>query len=587
MQLARTPLATWGIGAAALAAAVPVAWLLSRLESAFPDPERRVLATAVMFLLLLVAPPAAYVLRRRRSAEPGQTALLLLVPAAVLMCGTWLYSTLPAILFPADILIWSESDFVNDIIKFRTGYPLYTDQRNNESFIYPPGAPVLTYALASLFRKPLSIPAYRIIQVSFVLIAIAVAVSCCRKILQLCGSQNSARNPLLAWALTVPVLFLAATNSVTNPFTHNLHNDALALLVSVAAWSVLLDYVRSRSRKLLLVMALLPGIGFAVKQSLLVWHALYTIHLALFDRPRSLGRVLCVAGCGAAFVAALIGIGHLLWGEPFHYWVFFVLAKRGASPLRSFRNLLFVWPYLAAGLAAAWVLLRGESARRLAGPWAAWLLLILTQVWSSGIAWMTNHIGPGSLLAIVWLLAALQHAWPALIRSDAAEQPSWFRTGLTAATLLLLFGGLGFIRIPLPAVPREAYHYVAQIESHFQRHVPERILLDVGSWVYLRSGIVMRDRAPCFGDRGYAQTGDFRGALERIQRRWYSKILVRRLHSPDFWYDHYLWPKSSGIRQALLENYAEVERIPPGSPASPDVTPPYLLDEVSVLVPKP
>ncbi|HXG32778.1 MAG TPA: hypothetical protein VNJ11_05390 [Bryobacteraceae bacterium] len=587
MQLARTPLANWGIGAAALAAAVPVAWLLFRLESAFPDPERRVLATAAIFLVLLIAPPAAYVLKRRRSADAGQAALLVLIPAAVLMCGTWLYSTLPAILFPADILIWSESDFVNDIIKFRTGYPLYTDQQNNESFIYPPGAQVLTYLLASLFRKPLSIPAYRLIQVLFVLIAVGVAISCCRKILQLCGGQSAAQSSLPAWALTVPVLFLAATNSLTNPFTHNLHNDALALLVSAAAWWVLLEYVRCRNRKLLAVMALLPGVGFAVKQSLLVWLGLYTIHLALFDRPRSLQRALSVAASGAAFVAALVGIGHLLWGEPFHYWVFFVLAKRGASPLRSFRNLLFVWPYLAAGLAAAWVLLRGEPARRLAGPWVVWLLLTLTQIWSSGIAWMTNHIGPGSLLATVWFVAALQHAWPALIRSDTAERPSWFRAGLATATLLLLFGGLGFIRIPLRAVPREAYQYVARIESHFQNHSPERVLLDVGSWVYLRSGIVMRDRAPCFGDRGYAQTGDFRRALERIERRWYSKILIRRLHSPDFWYDHYLWPNSSGIRRALMENYVEVERIPPGAPATPDASPPYLFDEVSVLVPKP
>jgi hypothetical protein len=96
----------------------------------------------------------------------------------------------------------------------------------------------------------------------------------------------------------------------------------------------------------------------------------------------------------------------------------------------------------------------------------------------------------------------------------------------------------------------------------------------------------MRDRAPCIGERGYSQTGDFSGILERIEGRQYAKILVRRLHSPDFWYDHFLWPQPSGIRRKLLEHYEEVERIPAGWQTQPTETPPYLFDEISVLAPK-
>ncbi len=589
MQLARTPLATWGIGAAALAAAVPVAWLLSRLESAFPDPERRVLATAVMFLLLLVAPPAAYVLRRRRSAEPGQTALLLLVPATVLMCGTWLYSTLPAILFPADILIWSESDFVNDIIKFRTGYPLYTDERNNESFTYPPGAQLITYALAALARKPTSVPAYRIIQVCFVLGALALASACCQKLARISGLSVAGPASKLWPVLTVPLLFLAATNPLTNPFTHNLHNDALSLLVCAAAYYVLLNYVLCRSRSCLFAMIVLPGIGFAVKQSLLVWLPLFVLYLAAFDRPRSLARVLTVLVAGSAFAALLIAAGYLLWGEPFRYWVLTVLGAHGVSPLRGFRHLLAISPYVAAGLVGAWALLRGAALPALLGPWFVWLLLTLTEIYSSGIAWMMNHIGPGSMLAMVWFLVALQRIWPALLRPVARSTTwlCWFRAALTTVGLLLLFGGMGFIRVPLPAIPREAYDYVTQIERQFQSAPARSILLDAGSWIYLARGVVMRDRAPCIGERGYSHTGDFSGVLKRIERRHYAKILVRRLHSPDFWYDHFLWPKSSGIREKLLDHYEEIERIPAGWQTQPTETPPYLFDEVSVLVPRP
>jgi hypothetical protein len=72
--------------------------------------------------------------------------------------------------------------------------------------------------------------------------------------------------------------------------------------------------------------------------------------------------------------------------------------------------------------------------------------------------------------------------------------------------------------------------------------------------------------------------------LGRIRTRHYEKILVRDLNSPQFLYDYGLWPRSSGVRQALLENYVEVRRIPKvvGDPDDP----PWFRD-ISVLVPRP
>jgi hypothetical protein len=218
-----------------------------------------------------------------------------------------------------------------------------------------------------------------------------------------------------------------------------------------------------------------------------------------------------------------------------------------------------------------------------------WLLLACIQIFTSGIAWMMNHIGPSSLLAAVWFLAALRRVWPALGRRDATERPAsaWFRAAVASAGLLLAWSASGFLRVPLPAVPRESLEYVSRIERHFAGQRPEKVLLDVGSWVYLKAGVVMRDRAACIGDRGYSRTADFSGILERLERGEYAKVLVRRLHSPDFWYDHFLWPQPSGIRAKLLETYQEVERIPAGWQVRPLESPPYLFDEISVLVPKP
>ncbi|MCS6953516.1 MAG: hypothetical protein NZM33_11750 [Bryobacteraceae bacterium] len=402
------------------------------------------------------------------------------------------------------------------------------------------------------------------------------------------GTLDAGRQGSLWGLLGFPVLFLAGTNALTNPFTHNLHNDALALATCALGYWVLLRYADSRGWLWLGAMVVLPAVGFVVKQSLLVWLALFGLHLAIFDRPRSWRRVVFVVVGGGALVAAVVAAGYWLWGEPFRYWIFTVLAGSGVSVLRSFRHLITVWPYVAVGLVAGWGLLRGEGASRLAGPWLVWLLLTLTEVFSSGIAWMTNHIGPGSLLAACWLLALLHRVWASLIgrARTAARGRAWFRAAVVVAALLLLFGGLGFIRVPLPAIPQEAYRYVAEIEQQFAAGSPATTLLDVGSWVYLPHGIVMKDRGPCMGDRGYGGTGDFGGILERLHKRYYRKILIRRLHSPDFWYDHYLWPNSSGIRKALLSNYREVGKIAPGWPVTPDSPAPYLLDEISILVPK-
>jgi hypothetical protein len=73
---------------------------------------------------------------------------------------------------------------------------------------------------------------------------------------------------------------------------------------------------------------------------------------------------------------------------------------------------------------------------------------------------------------------------------------------------------------------------------------------------------------------------------ERLQERWYSKILVRNLDNEVFWYDHYFWNRSSGLRQALRDNYQEIGRIK--AVASSDVVPitNYGLAEISILVPK-
>jgi hypothetical protein len=249
------------------------------------------------------------------------------------------------------------------------------------------------------------------------------------------------------------------------------------------------------------------------------------------------------------------------------------------------------WPYFAAGLLGGVAALRGRKLDGLWGAWLIWLALIGLEAYTSGIEWMLNHIGPGCLMAGVWFLAGLTSVW-----SDASESSKpahfedWIRAAAVTASVALMFSGLGLVRIPLRPVSDDAYRYVHEIEKQFQGYPANQVLLDTGTWVYMKDLVIMGDRASAAGMLGMARVdGGFSGILSRIEARRYSKILVRGLHAEDFWYENSLWPKPSGIRQALLDNYRETGHI--RAAAGPkDVKnwaeDPHLFAEIAILEPK-
>jgi hypothetical protein len=88
------------------------------------------------------------------------------------------------------------------------------------------------------------------------------------------------------------------------------------------------------------------------------------------------------------------------------------------------------------------------------------------------------------------------------------------------------------------------------------------VLLDAGSWVYLPSRVVMKDRSAAIGELGNNQVGDFSGTLARVRERYYARILVRDYGTPDMDYEHSIWARPSGIGAALRANYRVVRVIP-------------------------
>ena len=586
-EAARLPGAGWGgtlAGLAALAGAVGAALLAGLVHQAAPAGEERAVAlVGVSYAALAAAALGLFALVRRRTLTASGLGLAALLVAAVLLVGSYLYWASSALFYRADILIWSESPFVNDILKLRLGRPLYGSPADLDSFFYTPGSQLLTYLLAGAAGHSASIPAYRVIQLLYAAGAALLAARCVLRVRQLSAAHSGQEDRLVVPALWAAVLFLCATNASTNPFAFLLHNDGLSVLVSAAAYLLLLEYAATRRRWLIVAMAAVPAAGFLVKQSLGIWAPLYGLYLLAFDGPRPLRRVLGFGALSAALLGTAYGSGRLLWGADFHYWVFQGMGNHSVSPLRALQHVLDAWAYFAAGLAGGIVIGTTRTSSRLLGAWLVWLLLMLAEAYTSGIAWMLNHMGPGSLVAGVWLCAALTALWPGGDRTEARSPLAWLRAAAAVAIAVLLGSGLSLVRLPERALPADAQRYAAAIEGEFAGLPPQSVLLDAGTWVYLGPGVVMRDRSAAVGELGISEVGDFSGILERLRGRYYARVLARSINSDQFPYDHGIWRRSSGIRRALLDNY-RVVRVIPGVEGR--WTLPRHLEPVSVLEPR-
>jgi hypothetical protein len=106
--------------------------------------------------------------------------------------------------------------------------------------------------------------------------------------------------------------------------------------------------------------------------------------------------------------------------------------------------------------------------------------------------------------------------------------------------------------------------YIADIEREFEGLPAEKVLLDVGTWIYARHGVVMKDQSsPASIHHGPNQKTinhwALAGTIDRIERRTYDRILARELDTPRTSYD--FLDRGSGIKRAIFANYHVVRRI--------------------------
>lgn len=534
------------------------------------------------FSLLLLGLPLWTFRRMPEKAIP-----ILLAGLTVQQMAVDLYRTGIYISFPADILGWAESDFVNDIIKFQTGYPLYTPAANNESYPYMPGAQLLTWLIASLFQWQ-SIPFYRGVQLVYVIATAIIGMLCCVRIQQLIAPGRPVSR---VWhVFWLAGIYLFATNPITNAYIHFLENDALVQLICVLGFYLLLEYIRLQSTWLLVPMAILPAAGYVVKQSAAIWLAFYCVFLLLFDRQRSLRRVILFGAISATLVAACTLICYRIWGDSFVFWVFYELSKHPVSPFRIVEHLQDVSVFLTVGAVGGLVVLHERHDRSMVGAVLIWAALFLVELYTSGIAWMLHHIGPGTTIGGIWILTGIWVIWTSrmgVLRMRVAKQ--WIFAAGALGAVAALFAALGFIRLPLSPLTADHYRYAKEIEREFSDDSSANVLLDNGSWLYTYEHVVMKDRSAPAGELNAVHLADYSAFLGRIHHKRYHKILVRNFDAPTFWYDDAVFQGKTGIRNALSENYRVVRRIR-------GVSKPWnrylhrdggLFEEISVLVPNP
>jgi hypothetical protein len=273
----------------------------------------------------------------------------LLALGAVALALAALYQVSFYLRIPVDLLSFAESPFLTDIIKYREGLPLYTPVADNNSYPYTPGTQILTYTIGAAFGHGTDIPFLRYVQFSYVLLAALVAGLVADGLSQLLIPEVRRGGRGLWIVSCTALLFLVALDPRFNNFVHSLHNDGLAMLISMTAAWLAVSHAHGARRWHLVAMALLPALGFLVKQNQLMWAGLFAIYL-WFEGSTDKRWVILWAVVAGILGVAVMGGAVLVLGENFRYWIFGALGDKQVSLARSILHLIWAGLYLTFGL---------------------------------------------------------------------------------------------------------------------------------------------------------------------------------------------------------------------------------------------
>jgi hypothetical protein len=506
---------------------------------------------------------------------------------AAVLVAFFLFMIKPFVFLRADLLMWEETDFISNIIKLNIGAPLYTAPSDSNSLIYNPLSFLLTYAIAWPVGLTKSVVGLRIIQLVYVCLAAVLATACCRNLRRLAFPKREIQNEGLWTVLTFLAMFLAATSPYVNRFVHTLHVDALSLLISVISFWAMLRYAEKASIGNLALMAVCPAVGFLTKQFLISWIGVMLVFLLLIE-PKNLKHLGTFFLLSSGFALLAFLLCYAVWGDNYIFWtveimggerkaIFFSPDSYSISISRGIDHVVRAWPEIFVGVIGGWFLLKWGEVRKVGPLVAAWVVLLATEGFSSGAGWsVLYHFGPGILIGAIFMFTVLPQLWERVageIGSVPRVVGTWVNAAFMTAAIIAIFSAWHVVPTGDKSSPRyvrgissfdDVERYVSEIESEFTGLKTEKVLLGVGSWIYLRDDVLQRDRAVALGDQPFGGIYEnFDITLNRLRNGTYEKILVQDFHSPYFLYDWSDWPRPSGFRAALSENYVEVRVIEP------------------------
>jgi hypothetical protein len=453
--------------------------------------------------------------------------------------------------YPCDLLAWSESPFMTNLLKLAHGLPIYGDPSDLNSYIYSPGLEYLTYAVLAPFGLALDVRWCRLVNL---LVGLAAAV-CAGTLIgrvagPLRGTRYDRRLILVCSCATALVVFERQTADVLHPDNLLLLDGALALLLCYEA-------LHRGSRSLAIVAIAVAGLGIAVKQTALLAPLGTTVALVLGRRwgVRGVTLLTVVFATTGAFAT------WFLLGDPNRR--FFVLDVPGSQAMvygdilvslesfcRGHRLLLLAMaPFSAA------TILRAEP-RAGRDFLLAWVALGLGDAAPSALAALKfmgsdNNFGLSSLW--LWLVNAVAVVY----LGDRARRPGEM-AGLSELIACLSAGVLlSLVPMSLPP-PAAAYRYCDDIVAAVgaDLRVGRRVMLSKGTTPLLRNGSfrVPLDRSAPITDVMWA------GKL------WALDAMKQRLAAGSYDRLYFVGPWVAG--RLPLERYVETGKIPAPPPPS-------------------
>lgn len=503
-------------------------------------------------------------------------AILLLAILALGFVAVELRNTAPLIRLPVDLVMGSESQFVDHVIRYRAGQPQYTPLDDANSSPYAPAPHLLTYWIAALAGRPTSIPAYRMVQQLYLVIAALFAAFAARSLLLWIRPDRRLANLwLFFW---IPFLYLIAINPATNAYSFSLYSDALGLAANAIALWIFFGYITSDDDRWLILMAIMPALGFLAKQKEVVWIGLYVVYFLLTGR---LGqrRILWFLAASAALVILAVGLCYAVWGHPYWAWNFQVLSHLHISPQVVISQMGKAAWYVLPGLIGGLLLLPGQNFSRLFPMWICWLLHLCIAIYTSGVAFRPTHLGASTVIGAVWFAVGLATLWPENPESEPPQTRAfrWLCAALVPFAILTALLGADLPRPRVTLTP-DFRRYISAIEKEFEGMPRDRVLLDTGSWVYLPQNIVMKDRLSPLGVLWGTGSSDLTATAARFRQHYYARIL---------WRSEKTVSRDPRFLRALEENYRQVRVIPAPEKERGEWIHSFVLNDVTVYEPIP